>query len=193
MKPKPAELPFLLREIEHQSGIDPSCPESFDELCDHVIAQIEALPVPKGCPRHTISKKTLRRTWGKIKDGYGASPNTLHLLARIAGYRGWNDFRSCIAQKIETENPLAAKTIAASALTPGNLYLLGNPPFHYMYAQYLGNGTFKAIATFNSKIRDGETFRAASLYVYPRLDPSPDPLPELRDNPWWTSADNDNA
>ena len=189
MKQQPAELPFLLREIEHQSGIDPSCPESFDELCDYVVAQIETLPVPKGCPRHTISKKTLRRTWGKIKDGYGASPNTLHLLARIAGYRGWSDFRSRIARKVEAENPLAAKTIPASALTPGYLYILGNPPSHYMYAEYLSNGTFKALATFNSKIRDDETFRADTLYVYPRRDPPPNPISGDHENKWWISDD----
>ena len=186
MNKQPAELPFLLREIEQQSGIDPSCQETFDELCDYVIEKIESLPVPKNRPHNTISKKTLQRTWGKAKDAGGAGAHTLTLLAKIAGYRGWYDFCQQIAKKLQAENPFQVHSIQPSTLTPGNLYLFGNPPMYYIYARYLDSGNFKAIITHNSHIRQDEIFHTDTLYVHPRLDLTLNPLPLPVDKiKWW--------
>lgn len=186
MNKQPAELPFLLREIEQQSGIDPSCQETFDELCDYVIEKIESLPVPKNRPRNTISKKTLQRTWGKAKDAGGAGAHTLTLLAKIAGYRGWYDFCQQIAKKLQTENPFQVRTLKPSTLRRGDLCLIGNPPHYYIYAKYLGNGDFKALITCNSHIHPDDTFHTDTLYVHPRLDLTSNPLPlSIDESQWW--------
>ena len=193
MKKQPAELPFLLREIEQVIGIDGSCIDSFDELCDLVIEKVEDLPVPKNCPRHSISKKTLRRTWGKLRDGYGTSSHTLHLLARIAGYRGWTDFCNKLVEKLRDGNPLHVQLIDNAALTVGATYLFGQYPDRYLYAEYLGNDTFKAGISRNFRLPEGSIFKAPQIYLHPRLDFTPNPSP-ASENEWWTpDNDNDNA
>ena len=130
MNKQPAELPFLLREIEQQSGIDPSCQETFDELCDYVIEKIS--PCPKTALATPSAKKRSNALGAKPKtpaeQGRTPSPSSPKSQATAAGTTSASKLQKNCKRKTRSKSapsspqPSGRGTSALSAIRPIIIY-----------------------------------------------------------------------
>lgn len=116
--------------------------------------------------REHVSESTLERVWGYSTRGYDTvSVRTLNVLARFAGYAGWNDFLHSSQNTGKKGSTLFRDGgIKSEDLEVGARILIGWNPDRKCVIQHLGGGRFIARNTLNSTMRAGDTFTCAYMH-----------------------------
>ena len=109
-----------------------------------------------------LSPTTLKRLFGHIPYDNQPRPYTLSILARFAGYNGWQDYQE--KQHVESRF-VRAQRIDAEELTVGQKVALAWNPDRECVVEYLGGKRFVVLHAKNSKLQIGDRFTAAQFIL----------------------------
>lgn len=136
-------LKKLLLEIEKRAGCQPNMTDKYSVIEKYIDEQYRD---------GRLGRNTIRRLWGAEKSSISFRSSTLNILAQIATYNDWNDYRRvAIAENPELENGdngLENNTSIEDvelSLKIGEKLKLGWPPERYMEVQYNGDCEFKVL------------------------------------------------
>lgn len=149
---------FLMREkIEQKADIRPTTPEEFDDLVKYLKNYFLKLSNPEKHKSYSLSEKTIRRLWEKEKYDSAPSMTTLNILAKVAGYKRWEDFENNIENfaKISCSE---AEDIPMRKLKTGDRVLLGNYPVNYLFMEFLYDNRFKVLFSVGNHRLSKECF-----------------------------------
>ena len=102
-----------------------------------------------------LSPTTLKRVFGHISYDGQLRPTTLSILARYAGYNGWQDYLD--KQHIES-GFVAAQRISSRELSKGRKICLAWNPDRECLIEYLGEERFVVLHAKNCKLQIGDQF-----------------------------------
>lgn len=145
----------LCREIEAALHKKMRTPKDFDFLRECIFAQRHQL----------VSNTTLKRVWGYLGDRVQPRVSTLDILVQFLGYRGWEDY--CRGAQVSTEppsNPAMGRRLGVQdSLTRGDCIRLTWQPARVCDVEYLGELTFRVIASENTRLQKGNTFQCSLI------------------------------
>lgn len=109
-----------------------------------------------------LSPTTLKRLFGHIPYDNQPRPTTLSILARYAGYSGWQDYqeKQCVESGF-----VSARRIMATELSKGQIILIAWNPDRECLIEHLGDGRFVVLHTENSKLQIGDQFTTAQFIL----------------------------
>lgn len=102
-----------------------------------------------------LSPTTLKRVFGHIPYDRQLRPTTLSILARYAGYNGWQDYLD--KQHVES-GFVAAQRISSKELSKGQKISLAWNPDRECLIEYLGEERFVVLHAKNCKLQIGDQF-----------------------------------
>ena len=102
-----------------------------------------------------LSPTTLKRIFGHIPYDGQLRPTTLSILARYAGYNGWQDYLD--KQHVES-GFIASKRISSKELSKGQKISLAWNPDRECLIEYLGEERFVVLHAKNCKLQIGDQF-----------------------------------
>lgn len=102
-----------------------------------------------------LSPTTLKRVFGHIPYDGQLRPTTLSILARYAGYNGWQDYLD--KQHVES-GFVAAQRISSKELLKGQKISLAWNPDRECLIEYLGEERFVVLHAKNCKLQIGDQF-----------------------------------
>lgn len=102
-----------------------------------------------------LSPTTLKRVFGHIPYDGQLRPTTLSILARYAGYNGWQDYLD--KQHVES-GFVAAQRISSKELSKGQKICLAWNPDRECLIEYLGEERFVVLHAKNCKLQIGDQF-----------------------------------
>lgn len=111
-----------------------------------------------------LSPTTLKRLFGHIPYDGQPRPATLSILARYAGYGGWQDYQD--KQHIES-GFISSKRIMTAELHEGQKLCLAWNPDRECIIEYLGEERFVVLHAQNSKLQIGDLF-CATQFIHGR-------------------------
>lgn len=109
-----------------------------------------------------LSPTTLKRLFGYIPQEGQPRRATLSILARYAGYGGWQDYLD--KQHVES-GFISAKRIMATELPKGQKILLAWNPNRECVVEYMGDECFVVVQAINCKLKVGDRFSASQFIV----------------------------
>ena len=109
-----------------------------------------------------LSPTTLKRLFGHIPYDNRPRPATLSILARYAGYSGWQDYLD--KQHVES-GFISAKRIKAAELTKGRKLSIAWNPDRECLIEYIGDERFVVLHAQNSKLQTGDQFTAVQFIL----------------------------
>ena len=109
-----------------------------------------------------LSPTTLKRVFGHIPYEGQLRPTTLSILARYAGYNGWQDYLD--KQHVES-GFIAAQRVVAAELSKGQKVCIAWNPNRECLIEYLGEGRFVVLHAQNSKLQIGDQFTATQFIL----------------------------
>ena len=158
----PYDLPQIAAlkiKVEKMVGKHPSTHTDF-------LAIVSAVEVSL---KEHISESTLERLWGystrENKCGT-VSVRTLDVLARYAGFAGWEDFCQWLKHEQLKESELFEnKSISSSSLSVGDCLQIGWQPDRICVVKYLGDSKFEVESSENTSVSKGDTFKAIQFQL----------------------------
>lgn len=145
----------LCEEIEATLHKQIQTPKDFEFLRERIYARLHVL----------VSRTTLMRSWGYLDDGVTPRTNTLNILSHFLGYRDWEDYRqntSC--PKAPQSSPVMNRRLSVlTSLTRGERLRLIWQPDRICDVEYLGDLTFRVIASDNTRLHTGDTFQCSLI------------------------------
>lgn len=102
-----------------------------------------------------LSPTTLKRLLGYIPQNGTPRPTTLSIVARFAGFAGWQDYLD--KQQVES-NFVSAQLIRSEELKVGQKLQLAWQPDRECMLEYLGNNSFVVLHSENAKLQTGDRF-----------------------------------
>lgn len=102
-----------------------------------------------------LSPTTLKRVFGHIPYDGQLRPTTLSILARYAGYNGWQDYLD--KQHVES-GFVATQRISSKELSKGQKISLAWNPDRECLIEYLGEDRFVVLHAKNCKLQIGDQF-----------------------------------
>lgn len=102
-----------------------------------------------------LSPTTLKRVFGHISYDGQLRPTTLSILARYAGYNGWQDYLD--KQHVES-GFVATQKISSKELSKGQKISLAWNPDRECLIEYLGEERFVVLHAKNCKLQIGDQF-----------------------------------
>ncbi len=102
-----------------------------------------------------LSPTTLKRVFGHIPYDGQLRPTTLSILARYAGYNGWQDYLD--NQHVES-GFVATQRISSNELSKGQKISLAWNPDRECLIEYLGEERFVVLHAKNCKLQIGDQF-----------------------------------
>lgn len=102
-----------------------------------------------------LSPTTLKRVFGHISYDGQLRPTTLSILARYAGYNGWQDYLD--KQHVES-GFVATQRISSKELSKGQKISLAWNPDRECLIEYLGEERFVVLHAKNCKLQIGDQF-----------------------------------
>ena len=144
-------LDVLRRLICDAAGCEAKSPADFYTLMYFIESRT----------RETIGLTTVKRIWQY--GGLNSKPrqSTLNAMARSIGYRNYDDFCSHYGECTPSSDIVLGESVKVSDLTTGQELMLRWNPGREITAEYLGNNTFRILASQGSKLSVGDTFQAA--------------------------------
>ena len=109
-----------------------------------------------------LSPTTLKRVFGHIPYDGQLRPTTLSILARYAGYSGWQDYLD--KQHVES-GFIAAQRVAVKELNKGQKLSLAWNPDRECLIEYLGEGRFVVLHAQNCQLQIGDQFTAMQFIL----------------------------
>jgi hypothetical protein len=110
-----------------------------------------------------VSSTTLKRIWGYLTDDIQPRESTLDILARFIGYQDWNSYQQQEAACLESQFVMSRHLNVDNTLNQGDRLRLTWQPARVCDVEYLGNQVFKVIASENTRLRAGDTFRCSLI------------------------------
>ena len=143
---------FIKQIIIQQTGRTLESPADFEYLSE----QIQKLT------GEYLSPTTLKRLFGHIPYDNQPRPSTLSILARYAGYGGWQDYLD--KQHIES-GFTNAKRIRTTALSKGQKLSIAWNPDRECLIEYVGDERFVVLHAQNSKLQTGDQFTTVQFIL----------------------------
>ncbi|MCH5306755.1 MAG: hypothetical protein J1E37_01645 [Prevotella sp.] len=145
----------LCREIETALHRDMQTPKDFEFLRKCIFARQHLL----------ISTTTLKRVWGYLNDSNQPRVGTLDILAQFLGYRNWENYsQGGITSEQPPSSPVMSRRLnIPECLDQGDRLRLTWQPKRVCDVEYLGDLTFRVIASENTRLREGNTFKCSII------------------------------
>ena len=109
-----------------------------------------------------LSPTTLKRLFGYIPQTSEPRVATLSIIARYAGYKGWQDY---LAHLHVESDFITTKKIATKDLSVGQKITLAWNPDRECIIEYLGNNRFVVLHSVNAKMQVGDQFIATQFML----------------------------
>ena len=145
----------LCREIETALHRKIQTPKDFKFLRERIFARQHIL----------ISTTTLKRVWGYLDDGVQPRTSTLAILAQFLGYADWESFsHGGEASELPPSNPVMGRRLSvAESLDRGDRLRLTWHPARTCDIEYLGDLTFRVVASANTRLLEDDTFKCSII------------------------------
>jgi hypothetical protein len=131
----------------------------YSRDCDGLAAHISA-----EC-RCKISGSTVRRLLGFYKTSQTPRTSTLDIIAEYVGHKDWDELISTL-NKNKTKTEKILSEITAENIKKGEKFELGYKPDKIITIEYIGKAQFKVLNSKNSKLKDGDLFKAYHLTLH---------------------------
>ena len=144
------ELKALRRAVEVSTGRQYQTPREFDLLSESIRRRTGEM----------LSRNTLRRIWGGMKDVAQPHRSTLAILARFVGYTSYEAFLEQLASGGgEVSAPVLGRRLTVSAsMKKGDRLRLTWQPDRVCDVEYNGSLHFCIIDSKNTRLKAGDTF-----------------------------------
>lgn len=145
----------LCADIETALGKKCQTPKDFNFLRECLYARLHIL----------ISPTTLMRLWGYVNEPVKPRKSTLDALARFISFNDWEDYqRNAALPKARQSNPVMSRKLSVkSDLKVGYCIRLTWQPERVCDVEYLGNQTFRVIASEKTRLKEGDTFECSLI------------------------------
>lgn len=145
----------LIQEIETALGKQVKTPKDFDMLRERIYARLHVL----------VSRSTLMRIWGYVDEPIKPRENTMDVLARFLGYHDWAQYQqnACLPKEQQSSPVMSRKLSVNSELCTGDQLRLTWQPNRVCDVEYLGDLSFRVIASENTRIQPGDTFQCSFI------------------------------
>lgn len=151
MNKQSPEIIAIRKVIENTIERKIKAPSDFIFLSESILERV----------KEYISPTTLKRTWGYIEGAETIRNSTLVILAKYAGYSGWDNFIKELNEKSEIESGLLSdNVIDARNLNINDIIEVSWSPNRYCSFKHLGECMFEVKSAVNSKLMVGDTFSA---------------------------------
>ena len=130
-------------------------PKDFDFLREHIFSRLHVL----------VSRTTLMRIWGYVNEEVEPSNSTLRILSQFLGYRDWEAYcQNALLPKEQQSSPVMSRRLSvANELSRGERLRLTWQPQRVCDVEYLGELTFRVIASENTRLLVGDTFQCSLI------------------------------
>lgn len=156
MKKDNIEYEDIRRMAEEATGREMKTPKDFDLLALRIYDRTRVL----------LSTSTLKRFWGytdKSNEKRGdLRRSSLDALAQYVGFTSWDAFCKRTSKSGEEESSnlfYGSKQLTTKSLTPGDKLTVMWNPDRRIVIRYSGNDVFIVLASENSKLSVGDTFK----------------------------------
>lgn len=150
------EIATLLREVEKKYGRKVNTSTDFESLS--VVIERDN--------NEYISASTLKRMWGYVSLKPAPRVATLNILCHFIGHSSFADYRKALFDSPEFESGFFTTFyISASSLKEGDIVTIGWEQNKLLNIKHLGGGVFQVIDTYNTEIKSGDRFSAASFML----------------------------
>ena len=130
-------------------------PKDFEFLRERIYARLHIL----------VSRTTLMRLWGYVDEDVKPRKATLDILSHFLGYEDWNAYcqNSRLPKEQQSSPVMSRKLSVSSDLSIGEKLRLTWQPGRVCDVEYLGNLSFRVIASENTRLREGNTFECSLI------------------------------
>lgn len=145
----------LRNDIETALGKTLRTPKDFEFLRERIYARLHIL----------VSRTTLMRFWGYLNEEVTPRINTLNILSQFLGYRNWEEYhQNALLPKEQQSSPVMNRRLSVNdSLISGDCLRLLWQPDRVCDIKYLGDLTFRVIASENTRLRVGDTFQCSLI------------------------------
>lgn len=145
----------LRNDIEIALNRKMQTPKDFDFLRDRIYARLHTM----------ISRTTLMRIWGYVEEGVEPRKGTLSVLAQFIGYQDYEDYCiNALEPKEQQSSPVMSRRLSVEKeFHYGEHLRLTWQPDRECDVEYLGNQTFRVVASKNTRLREGDTFECSLI------------------------------
>lgn len=146
---------LLCKEIETALNRRMQTPKDFDFLRECIYARLHVL----------VSRTTLMRLWGYLQEGVIPRTSTLNVLSQFLGYHDWEEYhQNSLLPKEQQSSPVMNRRLSVpSSLFRGDCLRLTWHPDRVCDVEYLGDLTFRVIASENTRLHIGDTFQCSLI------------------------------
>lgn len=151
-------------------------PKDFEFLRERIYARLHTL----------VSRTTLMRLWGYVDEEVTPRKGTLDILSRFLGYQDWESYQenASLPKEQQSSPVMSRKLNVNSDLYIGERLRLTWQPDRVCDVEYLGELSFRVIASENTRIQPGDTFQCSLI-----IEGEPLYLDNLRKGDGSTSAE----
>lgn len=145
-----ADIAKLREAVERTLGRSMHTPKDFEQLSGAIQGRLGVI----------LSRNTLRRLWGDMKDVAQPRRSTLDFVARFLGYTDMAAFIAQAGKEItDTSNPVMSRKIhVGTELRKGDRLRLTWLPDRVCDVEYNGSLHFCIIDSKNTRLKAGDTF-----------------------------------
>lgn len=138
--------------IQKKLNRDLESPRDFEYLSEQI----------QSYTNEYLSPTTLKRLFGYIPQTSEPRVTTLSILARFAGYKGWQDYIDC--HEVES-GFVSMPKILTSELQVGQKIIMAWNPDRECVVEYVGNNRFVVLHAINAKMQVGDQFTALQFVL----------------------------
>lgn len=138
--------------IQKKLNRDLESPRDFEYLSEQI----------QSYTNEYLSPTTLKRLFGYIPQTSEPRVTTLSILARFAGYKGWQDYIDC--HEVES-GFVSMPKIVTSELQVGQKIIMAWNPDRECVVEYVGNNRFVVLHAINAKMQVGDQFTALQFVL----------------------------
>ena len=143
---------IIKKQVEQKTGQEIRYPRDCAVLAEKIFTQCNC----------RISPSTLRRLFGFDKSKNAPRDYTLDIIAQYIGHPSW----AAVLKSLNTDGEKKVKQIAeikVSLLKRGERFELGYKPNASLTIEYIGNSKFKVLSANNSRMKNGDIFKASLI------------------------------
>ena len=130
-------------------------PKDFEFLRERIYARLHTL----------VSRTTLMRLWGYVDEEVTPRKGTLDILSKFLGYKDWESYQenASLPKEQQSSPVMSRKLNVNSDLYIGERLRLTWQPDRVCDVEYLGELSFRVIASENTRIQPGDTFQCSLI------------------------------
>lgn len=130
-------------------------PKDFEYLRERIYARLHIL----------VSRTTLMRLWGYVDEEVTPRKGTLDILSRFLGYQDWESYQeNASLPKGQQSSPVMSRKLNVNSdLYIGERLRLTWQPDRVCDVEYLGELSFRVIASENTRILPSDTFQCSLI------------------------------